>query len=196
MSLIILQVIPSLIGYIIIVLNFNCATWSFFPEHNFRRWAKLTSIFLIISFRLEQQAWFWVCVVLMVPITFRFIIPLTWCHHRSNYIFMKSLDNCVVIIISILSSSRVSRIHDEKYHPFPRWFVLSSTTLLPSVQHKLVRVLCYTLSSLLSSICSSLSWSITIFYVKDVVRIAPPLKVFLVLWCLSPSPFFLVPCCF
>ena len=35
-SLLILQVIPSLIGYIIIVLNFNCATWSFFPEHNLR----------------------------------------------------------------------------------------------------------------------------------------------------------------
>ena len=112
----------------------------------------------------------------MVPITFRFIIPLTWCHHRSNYIFMKALDNCVVIIISILSSSRVSRIRDEKYHPFPWWFVLSSTTLLPSVQHKLVRVLCYTLSSLLSSICSSLPWNITTFYVKNVVVILPPLE--------------------
>ena len=29
------HVIPSLLGYIIIVPNFNCATWSFFPEHNF-----------------------------------------------------------------------------------------------------------------------------------------------------------------
>ena len=67
-------------------------------------------------------------------------------------------------------------IHDEKYHPCPRWFVLSSTTLLPSLQHKLVCVLCYTLGSLLSSICSSLPWSITIFYVKYVVRISPPLK--------------------
>ena len=55
----------------------------FFPEHNFRRWAKRTSIFLVISFRHEQQAWFWVCVVLVVPITFRFIRPLTWCHRRS-----------------------------------------------------------------------------------------------------------------
>ena len=80
MSLIILLVIPSLAGYVIIVLNFNCATWSLFSEHHFRRWAKLTSIFLVISFRLEQQAWFRVCVVPLVPITFRFIIPLTWCH--------------------------------------------------------------------------------------------------------------------
>ena len=31
------HVIPSLIGYIVIVLNFNCATRSLFPEHNFRR---------------------------------------------------------------------------------------------------------------------------------------------------------------
>ena len=42
-------------------------------------WAKLTLIFLIISFLLGQQAWYQVCVLPMVPITFRFIIPLTWC---------------------------------------------------------------------------------------------------------------------
>ena len=83
MSLIILQVIPSLIGYILIMLNCKCATWPFFPEHNYRWWAKLTSIFLIISFCFGQQAWFWVCVVRMVPITFCFIIPLTWCYRRS-----------------------------------------------------------------------------------------------------------------
>ena len=41
---------------------------------------------------------------------------------------------------------------------------------------QLVRVLCCILISLLSSICSS-SWSITIFYVKNVMRIAPPLKI-------------------
>ena len=82
MSLIILQVIPSLIGCILIVLNFNCATLSV-PEHSFRWWAKLTSIFLFISFRLEPQAWFRVCVVSVVPITFHFIIPLTCCHRRS-----------------------------------------------------------------------------------------------------------------
>ena len=62
--------------------KFNCAIW-FFPEHKFRRWANLTSIFLVISFLLEQQTWFWVCVVPMVPITFRFIIPSTWCHRWS-----------------------------------------------------------------------------------------------------------------
>ena len=82
MSLI-LQVIPSLIGHIIIMVNFNCATWSFLPGAQFRRWTNLTSILLVISFRLEYQAWFWVCVILLVPIIFRIIIPLTWCRRRS-----------------------------------------------------------------------------------------------------------------
>ena len=68
----------------------------------------------------------------------------------------------------------IYRILDEKYHPCPRWFVLSSTILLPSIQHKLVRVLCCTLISLLSSLWYVLPWSITIFYVKYVVRISPP----------------------
>ena len=113
----------------------------------------------------------------MVPITFRFIIPLTWCHRRSITSSWKPLDKFVVIIVNILSSSKI-------YIEFlmgntilaPRWFMLSSTTLLHSVQHKLVRVLCYTLRSLLSSICSHLPWSIAIFYVKNVVRISPPLE--------------------
>ena len=90
----------------------------------------------------------------------------------------------------------INRIHDEKYHPWPRWFVLSSTTLLPPLQHELVRVLCYTLSSLLSSICSPLPWSITIFYVKNVVRISPPR---MTSWYSDPSPHhhsFLVPVLF
>ncbi len=68
----------------------------------------------------------------------------------------------------------IYRILDEKYHPWPRWFVLSSTILSPSIQHKLVRVLCCTLISLLSSLWYVLPWSITIFYVKNVVRISPP----------------------
>ena len=70
----------------------------------------------------------------------------------------------------------INGIHDEKDNPCPRWLLLSSTTLLPFLQHKLVLVLCYTLSSLQSSNCSSLHWSITIFYVKNVERVSPPLK--------------------
>ena len=79
MTLIILQVIPSLIGYILIMQLFNCATWSLFPEHNFWWWAKLTSIFLVLPFHLKQQAWFRVCVVSVVSITFRSILPFAWC---------------------------------------------------------------------------------------------------------------------
>ena len=46
----------------------------------------------------------------------------------------------------------INWVHDEKYYPCPRWSALSSTTLLPSHQHKLVHVWCYTFSSLLPSI--------------------------------------------
>ena len=70
----------------------------------------------------------------------------------------------------------INWVHVEKYYPCPRWSALSSTTLLPSHQHKLVRVWCYTLSSLLSSNCSPLPWNINISYVINVVRISPPLK--------------------
>ena len=80
----------------------------FFPEHNFRRWAKLTSIFLIISFHLEQQAWFQVCVVPMAPITFCFIIPLTWCHRRWITSSWSLSTKFVVIIINILTPSWIS----------------------------------------------------------------------------------------
>ena len=70
----------------------------------------------------------------------------------------------------------INRIHEEKYHPCPRRVVLSSTTFLPSPQHKLVHILCCILISLLSNLCYVLPWSITIFYVKDIVRISPPLE--------------------
>ena len=132
MSLIILQVIPSLIGYIIIVLNFNGATWSFFPEHQFRRWAELMSIFLIISFRLEQQAWFRVCVLPMFPITFRFIIPLTWCR---RWLITSSWNLSTNVSWSLptiwLLPSCVSKFRMRNTILDPRWIVLSSTTFLP-----------------------------------------------------------------
>ena len=93
-----------------------------------------------------------------------------------DYIFMKLLDKCVVIIMNVLSSSRISiELIMTNIFLAPRWFVLSSTTLLPSLWHKLIHVLCCTLSSLLFSFCCFLPWSITIFDVKDVVRIAPPI---------------------
>ena len=90
------------------MLNFNRATWSFFPEHKFRRWANLTSIFLIISFLLEQKTWFRVCVVPVVPITSCFIIPLTWCHHWSITSSWNLSTKFVVILINILTAFRIS----------------------------------------------------------------------------------------
>ena len=147
--------------------TFNCATWSFFPEHNFWRWAKLTSIFLIISFRFGQQALFGVCVVPLDPLTFRFIIPLSWCHRRSITSLWSLSTKFIVIIINILTPSRISiEFMMTSTILSPRRIVLSPTTLLLPLQHKLVRV---------SSNYSSLPWSITIFYVKNVVRISPPL---------------------
>ena len=134
------------------------------------------SIFLVISFLLEQQTWFRVCVLPMVPRTFRFIIPLTWCHRRSITSSWNLLTNVLWSSSAFGALPWYQLNHDEKYHPCPRWFVLSSTSLLRSLQQQLVCVLCYTSSSLLPSICSPLPWSITIVYVKNVVRVAPPLK--------------------
>ena len=95
----------------------------------------------------------------------------------SDYIFMKPLDKCVMIIINIPRSSRISiEFMMRNTILAPQWFVLSSATFLLSLQHKLVHVLCCTLISLLSSLGYDLPCSITVFYIKNVVRITPPLK--------------------
>ena len=70
----------------------------------------------------------------------------------------------------------INWVHDEKYHPCPRWSVLSSTTSMPSFQTQTWSCFEWTLSSLLSSNCSSLPWNINISFVLNVVRISPPLK--------------------
>ena len=57
-------------------------------------------------------------------------------------------------------------LDDLCYH-WPLYCLPSNTNLI---------VFCYTLISLLSSICSSLPWNIATFYVKNVVGISPPLK--------------------
>jgi len=77
------HVIPSLIGYIIIVLNFKLCHPVLLPGAQFSMVSKAYVDLPLIPFHLEQQAWFQVCVVPLVPITFRFTIPLTWCHCRS-----------------------------------------------------------------------------------------------------------------
>ena len=133
MSLIILQVIPSPIGYIIIVLILTVLPGPSSRCTTFQRWAKLTSTFLVLSFRLVQQAWLRVCDVPMVPITFRFIISLTWCRRRS----ITSLRNLSINVSwsssTFWCSSRISiEFMMRNKILAPQWFKLSSTTFLPS----------------------------------------------------------------
>jgi hypothetical protein len=67
-----------------------------------------------------------------------------------DYIFMEPSTKFVVIIANILTSSKIwIEFMMGKIILAPRWFVLPSTAFLPSLQHKLVHVLCCTLSSFL-----------------------------------------------
>ena len=94
-----------------------------------------------------------------------------------DYIFMKSLDKCVVIIINILSSSRISiEFMMRNTILAPRWFLFSSTTLLPSVQHNLF-VFCVNLEiTATQQLIFLTSEVLPSLFVKNVVRISPPLK--------------------
>ena len=113
----------------------------------------------------------------MFSITFRFIIPLTWCHRRS--------------ITSPWNFSTIVSCSSSTFWALPRyllnsWWEISSLPLDDLCYHrqhycipsntKIVFILCCTLRSMLSHLCYVLRWSITIFDVKNVVRIAPPLK--------------------
>ena len=113
----------------------------------------------------------------MVPITFRFHHSFDLMSSSINYIFLKT-------------SRQICRVHCQQFDFFQvvcrnaGWEIPSSPldelcyhrqhSCLP--QHKLVHILCCILISLLSNLCYVLTWSITIFDVKNVVRIAPPLK--------------------
>ena len=117
--------------------DFNCATWSLFPEHNFRWWAKLTSIFLIIPFCLKQRAWFRVCVIPLVSVTFRFIIPLAWCHRRpitSSWDLSTNVSWSSSAFWALLGYQLNSWW--EMPSLSPRWFLLTSTTFLHSLWPK------------------------------------------------------------
>ena len=138
----------------------------------------LQSIFLVISFVLEQQAWFRVCVVPMVPITFCFIIPLTWCHRRS---VTSSWNLSTNVSWSSSTFWGLPRYLSNSWWEIPS-FALDGLGYHP--QHycipsntKIVHVLCCTLSSLLSNLCYVLPWSIAIFYVKNVMGNSPPLRI-------------------
>ena len=148
------------------MLNFNCATWTF-PAHKFRQWANLASIFLVISLLLEQQTWFRVCVLTVVPITFRFHHSFDLMSSSINYIFLKT-------------SRQICRDHCQQFDFF-QVVCRNSGWEIPSLpldelcyhrqhyclpQHKLVHILCCILISLLSSLYDVLPWSITVFMTR------------------------------
>ena len=133
-SLIILQVSPSLIGYIIIVLKFlpvlsgpsSRSTisdnelslhWYSLPYH-FSPWT--ASLFSSLCCTCGSN-------------NFSLHHSYDLMSSSIDYIFMKSLDKCVVTIINIPSSSRISiEFMMRNTILAPRWFELSSTTFLPS----------------------------------------------------------------
>ena len=94
-----------------------------------------------------------------------------------DYICMKSLDNCVVITINLMSSSRNSiEFMMGNTILAPRWFLFSSTTLLPSVQHNLF-VFCVNLEiTATQQLIFLTSEVLPSLFVKNVVRISPPLN--------------------
>jgi hypothetical protein len=106
MSLIIPQVIPSLIGYIL-----SCQLLTVLPglyaRSNSRRRSKLTSILLVLSFHLEQQTGFRACDISVVSLTSNFI-PSTLIVELIDFIPLKPLDKYVMIIMKNPSSSRLS----------------------------------------------------------------------------------------
>ena len=94
-----------------------------------------------------------------------------------DYIFVKPLDKGVVTIVNILTSSEANiefLMRNSMLAPLMNCVNIDNIIDLPP-NTKLVLVLRYTLSSLLSDVCYTLPWSITIVYVKNVVRISPPL---------------------
>ena len=94
-----------------------------------------------------------------------------------DYIFMKSLNKCVVIIINLMSSSKNSiEFMMGNTILAPWWFLFSSTTLLPSVQHNLfvfgvnLEITANQQSIFLTSVV------LPSLFGKNAVRISPPLN--------------------
>ena len=96
------------------------------------------SIFLIISFRLGQQSWFRVCVIPLVPITFRFIIPSTGCHRwsiTSSWNLSTNVSWSAPTFWALPGYQSKFRMRNTILAPW--WIVLSSTTFLPPLNTNL-----------------------------------------------------------
>ena len=134
------------------MLNINCATGSFFSEHIFRRWANLT-------IDLPRHT-VWPCTASLISSLCRTHGSNDfWLHHSFDlmsslidYFFMKSVDKCVVILINLMSSSRISiefmmrntiLALDELYYHRPLYCLPTNTSLfmfcvnleIPAIQH-------------------------------------------------------------
>ena len=81
-----------------------------------------------------------------------------------------------MVIINILSSSRISIEFMMRNTILALDDCVNIDNILAFPQHKSGSWFVLYLESLLTSVCYVLPWSITIFYVKNVVRISPPLK--------------------
>ena len=109
----------------------------------------------------------------MVPITVCFIIPLTWCRRWLITSYWNLSTN--------LSWSSSTFWLLPGYQSNSWWWVPPSSlgNLSYHRQHPYIPFITNLImlwSSLLTSLCYVLPWSITIFCVKDIVRIAPPLE--------------------
>jgi hypothetical protein len=132
----------------------------------------LRRVFSIILLS-KKQLRYWACILSVVPITFHMVIPL--------------LDAIVVRLHSLENSREMVSWSSSTFwlllkRQLSSWWEIPS---LLSMNFVIIDNILDFLSSrtcpcygcnLLSSLYYVLPWSITVFYVKDVVRIAPPLR--------------------
>ena len=137
---------------------------------------------------LEQQAWFRVCVVSMVPLTFCFDI-----HFLDAIVDRSSITSSWNLSTNVSSSS--STFWVLLGYQSNSWWEVPSLPLDDLYYHHRHHCLpsdtnLFMLwSSLLSSLCYVLPWSIVVFYVKNVARISTPNKNSWYKWYLLPSLF-------
>ena len=149
----------QLIDYIIIV---RLSAWPFYlcPTslgQFFRQCSKRTSNFQHHIVCLVRQLWILRWHLIYGYNNLLLHLSLALKSSPIDYMFMKPLDKCVVIIITILTSSRISiECMMRNTIILPWYFVFSSTTSLPSFRCKYIHVLCCTLSYLLSHLCYDL----------------------------------------
>ena len=158
--------VPSLFDYIIVVTILTVLPGPYSRSTNFRRWTNLTSILIIISFRLEQQAWFRVCVVPLVPITFHFIITLTWCRRRS---ITSSWNLSTNVSWSSSTLWALPGYQSDSWREIPSLPSMSCVIIIHFIAFPPTQTCsCFVLylEFLATQHCSSLPWNITTFFLE------------------------------